>query len=87
LVKGLENPGLRTLIAFLDLVRRNASANFTTLSRERRRGYGMVSRYLRFCLEHRLIKIVEERRTRGRYTSKTYVLSDRGETLLSMVEN
>ena len=87
MVKGLENPGLRTLIAFLDLVRRNAPANFTALSRERRRGYGMVSRYLRFCLEHRLIRIVDERRTRGRYTSKTYALSERGEALLSMFEN
>ena len=83
----MENPGLRTLIAFLDLVRRNAPANFTALSRERRRGYGMVSCYLRFCLEHRLIRVVDERRTRGRYTSKTYALSDRGEALLSMFEN
>jgi DNA-binding PadR family transcriptional regulator len=68
-------------------VRRNAPANFTALSEERRRGYGMVSRYLRFCLEHGLIRIVDERRTRGRYTSKTYTLSDRGETLLSMFKD
>jgi hypothetical protein len=31
-------------------VRRNAPANITALSQERRRDYGMVSRYLRFCL-------------------------------------
>jgi DNA-binding PadR family transcriptional regulator len=86
LVKDLENPGLRTLIAFLDLVSRNAPSNFTALSRERR-GYSMVSRYLRFCLEHRLIKVVDERRTRVRYTSKTYALSEKGEALLSMFEN
>jgi predicted transcriptional regulator len=72
LVNGLENPELRTLITFLDQVRRNAPANFTALSEKRRRDYGMVSRYLRFCLEHGLIRIVDERRTRGRYTSKTY---------------
>ncbi len=83
----MENPGLRTLLTFLDQVRRNAPANFSKLSDERRKGYGMLSRYIRFCLGHDLILVVSEKRTRGRYPSKEYALSERGSSLLDLFEN
>ncbi len=51
----MENPGLKTLIIFLGQVQRNAPATFTALSEERRRGYGMVSRYIRYCLGQDLV--------------------------------
>ena len=41
----------------------------------------MVNRYLRYCIGKDLIRIVSERRTRGRYPSKTYALSERGSKL------
>ena len=44
----MENPGLKTLLSFLSQVRRNAPATFSKLCEERRRGYGMVNRYIRF---------------------------------------
>jgi DNA-binding PadR family transcriptional regulator len=83
----LNNPGLRTLVSFLEQIQRNAPVNFTTLSEERRRGYGMVSRYLKFCLRERLIKITSIRRTRGRYPSKTYSLTEKGSKLLGVFED
>lgn len=83
----MENPGLKTLITFLCQVQRKEPVNFSALSEERRRGYGMVSRYLRFCLEHGLIRIVSEQKTRGRYPSKTYALSYRGTQLLAIFED
>jgi len=86
-VSGVENPGLRTLTSFLEQVRRHAPVNFSTLCEERRRGYGMVSRYLKFCLGKDLITVVSERRTRGRYPSKEYALSERGIRLLSVLED
>jgi len=46
----------------------------------------MVSRYLKFCLGNNLITIVSERRTRGRYPSKQYALSERGLKLLNIFE-
>ncbi len=82
----MENPGLRTLISFLNQVRRQAPVNFSGLARGRRRGYGMVNRYLRYCLGKDLIRIVSERRTRGRYPSKTYALSERGSRLLDIFD-
>jgi DNA-binding PadR family transcriptional regulator len=85
-VNGVENPGLRTLTGFLEQVHRHAPVNFSTLSEERRRGYGMVSRYLKFCLGRGLITVVSERRTRGRYPSKEYALSERGLRLLNVLE-
>ncbi|UCH58044.1 MAG: hypothetical protein JSV18_03885, partial [Candidatus Bathyarchaeota archaeon] len=72
---------------FLAQVRRNAPVNFSTLSKERRRGYGMVSRYLRYCIDQGLITVVSERRTRGRYPSKNYALSEKGSMLLAIFEN
>jgi DNA-binding PadR family transcriptional regulator len=45
-----------------------------------------VNRYLRYCLGKDLIRIVSERRTRSRYTSKTYALSDRGSRLLAIFD-
>ena len=44
----------------------------------------MVNRYIRFCLSRGLISIVFQRRTRGRYPSKTYDLSERGAQLLEI---
>ena len=82
----MENPGLRTLISFLNQVRNQAPVNFSGLARGRRRGYGMVNRYLRYCIGKDLIRIVSERRTRGRYPSKTYALSERGFRLLAIFD-
>jgi hypothetical protein len=45
------NPGLRTLIKFLRDVEARQPVNFSGLCRDGRRGYGMVERYIRFCLE------------------------------------
>jgi len=82
----MENPGLRTLVSFLNQIRKQAPVNFSGLARGRRRGYGMVNRYLRYCLGKDLIRIVSERRTRGRYPSKTYALSERGSRLLDIFD-
>ena len=82
----MENPGLRTLISFLNQVKKQAPVNFSGLARGRRRGYGMVNRYLRYCLGKDLIRIVSEFRTRGRYPSKTYALSERGSKLLAIFD-
>ncbi len=46
----------------------------------------MVNRYLRYCIGKDLIRIVSERRTRGRYPSKTYALSERGSRLLDIID-
>jgi hypothetical protein len=46
----------------------------------------MVSRYLRFCLEHGLIRVVAVRKGRGRYPSRDYDLSERGRRLLGIFE-
>lgn len=82
----MENPGLKTLIIFLSQVQRNAPATFTALSEERRKGYGMVSRYIRYCLGQDLIKVVSVQKTRGRYPSKRYALSEKGSQLLRIFE-
>ncbi len=82
----MENPGLKTLITFLGQVQRNAPATFTALSEERRKGYGMVSRYIRYCLGQDLIKVVSVQKTRGRYPSKRYALSEKGSQLLRIFE-
>ena len=80
----MENPGLRTLISFLNQVKKQAPVNFSGLARGRRRGYGMVNRYLRYCIGKDLI--VSEFRTRGRYPSKTYALSEKGSKLLAIFD-
>ena len=82
----MENPGLKTLITFLSQVNRNAPANFTAISEERRKGYGMVSRYIKYCLGQDLIRVVSEQKTRGRYPSKKYALSEKGSRLLGMFQ-
>ena len=46
----------------------------------------MVNRYLRYCIGKDLIRIVSEFRTRGRYPSKTYALSERGSRLLAIFD-
>jgi len=81
----MESPGMRTLTTFLRQVERNAPANFSRLCAEHGRGYGMVNRYISYCLSNGLIRVVAERRTRGRYPSRTYELSLRGATLLSLL--
>ena len=80
----MENPGLKTLITFLSQVDRNAPANFTTICEERRKGYGMASRYIKYCLGQDLIRVVSEQKARGRYPSKMYALSEKGSLLLEM---
>jgi len=82
----MENPGLKTLITFLGHVNQNAPANFTTICEERRKGYGMVSRYIKYCLGQDLIQVVSEQKTRGRYPSKKYALSEKGRQLLGMFQ-
>ena len=82
----MENPGLRTLVSFLNQIRKQAPVNFSGLARGRRRGYGMVNRCFRYCIGKGLIRIVSERRTRGRYPSKTYALSERGSRLLAIFD-
>ncbi len=82
----MENPGLRTLISFLNQVKKQAPVNFSGLARGRRRVYGMVNRYLRYCIGKDLILIVSEFRTRGRYPSKTYALSEKGSKLLAIFD-
>jgi hypothetical protein len=46
----------------------------------------MVNRFRRYCLRKNLIRIVSERRTRGRYSLKTYALSKKGSRLLSIFD-
>ena len=82
----MENLGLRTLISFLDHVKSLAPASFSKLCEGRRRGYGMVSRYIGFCIEHGLIRVVSERRTRGRYPSREYELSEKGLIFLEIFD-
>ena len=76
------NPGLRTLLSFLHQIEEMAPVNFSRLSEARKYGYGMVTRYIKFCLQKELIVVLSERRTRGRYPSKSYGLSDRGRMVL-----
>ena len=82
----MESPGLRTLISLRSQINKQAPVNFSELARGRRRGYGMVNRYLRYCIGKDLIHIVSERRTRGRYPSKTYALSERGSRLVAIFD-
>ena len=82
----MESPGLRTLISLRNQINKQAPVNFSELARGRRRGYGMVNRYLRYCIGKDLIHIVSERRTRGRYLSKTYALSERGSRLVAIFD-
>jgi len=86
LVLDVENPGLRTLLSFLNRVGSMAPANFTAPCEGGWRGYGMVSQYLRFCLEQGLIRVVAEKRGRGHYSSRDYDLSERGRRLLEVFE-
>jgi len=80
----LRNPGVQTLLTFLKQVRKHEPANFSTLSRERRKGYGMLSRYLDYCLAENLITIHSTIQTRGRYPSKKYSITKKGEALLDL---
>ncbi len=82
----MENPGLRTLLSFLNHVRRLAPASFSKLCEGRQRGYGMVSRYIGFCVDHGLIRVVSERRTRGKYPSREYELSEKGLVFLEIFD-
>jgi len=81
----MENPGLRTLLSFLNHVRRLAPASFSKLCEGRQRGYRIVSRYIGFCVDHGLIRVVLDRRTRGKYTSREYELSEKGLVFLEIL--
>ncbi len=86
LVLDVENPKLRTLLSFLNRVGNMDPANFTALCEGGWSGYGMVSRYLRFCQEQGLIRVMAERRERERYPSRDYDLSEKGWRLLKIFE-
>jgi hypothetical protein len=47
---------------------------------------GMVTRFLRYCRGKKFIRIVSERRTRGRYSLKTCALSENGSRLLAIFD-
>ena len=79
------NPGIQTLNEFLTQVDNLAPVRFTELSEGRQRGYGMVSRYLKYCLGAGLIEVEKEERTRGRYPSKFYRLTSRGRKFLDIL--
>jgi len=53
----MESPSLRTLTNFLRQVQRKAPANFSTLCAEHNSGYGMVNRFLRYCLGRGFIAV------------------------------
>jgi DNA-binding PadR family transcriptional regulator len=77
---------MRTLPSFLRQVERLAPVNLTALREGRRSGYGILSRYIRFCLEHGLIWVIEERYGRGRYPSRYYDINEKGRRLLKIFE-
>jgi hypothetical protein len=66
--------------------RAQVPVNSTRFARERRKGYGMVNRYLRYCMGNDLIRIVSVQKTRGRYPSKTYAPSKKGSKLLAIFD-
>ncbi len=76
-----ETPGLKTSLSFLNKVKRKEPVNYSILCERWRRGYGMVSHYLRYCLGHGLIWIVSVWRNRRRYPSKEYDLTEKGSRL------
>ena len=78
MAKEMKNPGIRTLTSFLVTVRDAAPVNFTKLCDAKNSGYGMVSRYIKFCLRYGLILVVREVKGKGRYTSKFYNLTATG---------
>jgi len=82
----LKNPGLRTLLGFLSEMDECEPVGFTGLGERWGKGYGMLSRYLGFCLEQGLIRVVEVSRGRGRYLHKKYEVSPKGRRLLKTFE-
>lgn len=81
----MDNPGLLSVIQFLNNMKEMGTANFSQITDHKGKGYGMVSRYIKFCLKFDLLKIVEiKKNSRGRYPSKVYALSDKGSTLIDM---
>jgi hypothetical protein len=47
----------------------------------------MVNRYLRYCLGRGLIAVASERKTRGRYSLRSYTLTEKGLHLLRVLES
>lgn len=81
----MDNPGLLSVIQFLTNMREMGRANFSQITNHKGKGYGMVSRYIKFCLKFDLIKIVEvKKNSRGRYPSKVYSISEKGEIIVNM---
>ncbi|UCD44115.1 MAG: hypothetical protein JSV27_08210 [Candidatus Bathyarchaeota archaeon] len=80
----MYNLGVRTLIQLLGDVGDREPVNFSDLCLGGRRGYGMVGRYLKFCMAAGLIDVVAVRKGRGRYPSRDYALSERGRRLLEL---
>jgi len=78
----MENPGVKTLYEFLKIIKEKQPTTFSELAAIKNDGFGIVSRYLKFCLKHDLIEIVETRKTRGRFLSKLYALTVNGHSFL-----
>ena len=83
----MNNPGLQTLLSFLNLVNKKMPATFYDLSKERRKAYGMVNRYIKFCLKSDLLEISGQQHKRGPNISKTYVLTEKGKQLLDLFDS
>jgi len=80
----MNNPGIKTLFEFLSTIKDKTPASFSDICGARNSGYGMVSRYIKFCLEHELIEVIEERKARGRYPSKLYGLTESGSNFIEI---
>ena len=57
---------------------------FSEICDAKNSGFGMVNRYLKFCLKHELIEVIETRKARGRYPSKLYGLTESGSNYLKI---
>ena len=80
----MPNPTIKTLVEFLRLIKKEEPVTYYGISKHRRKAYGMVSRYLRFCLQKGFIKIAGTAKGRGPKPSKFYVISPRGEAVLNL---
>lgn len=82
----MNNPGLKTLLSILQQIKEKGPLTFYQLSLMRSRAYGLVSRYLKFCLKSELIEIHSQHKGRGPYLSKKYQLSPKGHQLINIFE-
>ena len=81
----MNNPRLDNLLSFLSTFTSfNEGARFSDLLSSFKKSGTQITRYIKFCLHKDLIYVASERKTRGRYLSKTYALTDRGKTILRL---